>query len=418
MLRLKGGDPFVFGRGGEEALTLVEHGIPFRIVPGITAGIGGLAYAGIPVTHREINHAVTFLTGHDSSGLVPDRIDWQGIAKGSPVIVMYMAMKHIGADRRQSHRGRALAGRAGRLRLQCGDAGADGARNDAGARRSRCYRCPVWSRRRSSSSARWCACARRSTGSARLTGGSLVADPLGEPRAQGSGMSGLLIAAPSSGSGKTTVTLGLLRALRTARHGVAPGKAGPDYIDPAFHAAASGEPCLNYDPWAMRPELLRANAALRRRRAHARHRGDDGPLSTGGRRHRFAGRSCRAARSAGGPGRRLRPACRIRWRRWCAVMRDHRDDIRVAGVILNKVGSERHEMMLREALTRVGMPVLGVLRAGRCPELPERHLGLVQAGEHRRARSFHRHAADAVSTALRSRCDPGAAGEHVSPAIG
>lgn len=96
VLRLKGGDPFVFGRGGEEALTLVEHGVPFRIVPGITAGIGGLAYAGIPVTHREINHAVTFLTGHDSSGLVPDRINWEAIAKGSPVIVMYMAMKHIG----------------------------------------------------------------------------------------------------------------------------------------------------------------------------------------------------------------------------------------------------------------------------------------------------------------------------------
>lgn len=95
VLRLKGGDPFVFGRGGEEAMTLVEHGIPFRIVPGITAGIGGLAYAGIPVTHREVNHAVTFLTGHDSSGVVPDRINWKGIAEGSPVIVMYMAMKHI-----------------------------------------------------------------------------------------------------------------------------------------------------------------------------------------------------------------------------------------------------------------------------------------------------------------------------------
>ncbi|MBU3959417.1 MAG: uroporphyrinogen-III C-methyltransferase [Alphaproteobacteria bacterium] len=95
VLRLKGGDPFVFGRGGEEALTLIDHGVPFRIVPGITAGIGGLAYAGIPVTHREINHAVTFLTGHDSSGVVPDRIDWDAIGRGSPVIVMYMAMKHI-----------------------------------------------------------------------------------------------------------------------------------------------------------------------------------------------------------------------------------------------------------------------------------------------------------------------------------
>ena len=95
VLRLKGGDPFVFGRGGEEALALVEHGVGFRVVPGITAGIGGLAYAGIPATHREINHAVTFLTGHDSSGSVPDRIDWEAIARGSPVIVMYMAMKHI-----------------------------------------------------------------------------------------------------------------------------------------------------------------------------------------------------------------------------------------------------------------------------------------------------------------------------------
>lgn len=95
VLRLKGGDPFVFGRGGEEALTLVEHNIPFRIVPGISAGIGGLAYAGIPVTHRDLNHAVTFLTGHNSSGLVPDAINWDAVGKSSPVIVMYMAMKHI-----------------------------------------------------------------------------------------------------------------------------------------------------------------------------------------------------------------------------------------------------------------------------------------------------------------------------------
>lgn len=94
VLRLKGGDPFVFGRGGEEALTLIEHGIAFRVVPGISAGLGGLAYAGIPMTHRDINHAVTFLTGHASDGSVPDSIDWESVAKGSPVIVMYMAMKH------------------------------------------------------------------------------------------------------------------------------------------------------------------------------------------------------------------------------------------------------------------------------------------------------------------------------------
>lgn len=95
VLRLKGGDPFVFGRGGEEALALVESGVPFRIVPGISAGIGGLAYAGIPVTHRETNSAVTFVTGHNQGGVMPNDLDWGAIAKGSPVIVIYMAIKHL-----------------------------------------------------------------------------------------------------------------------------------------------------------------------------------------------------------------------------------------------------------------------------------------------------------------------------------
>jgi uroporphyrin-III C-methyltransferase len=95
VLRLKGGDPCVFGRGGEEALALAEAEIPFRIVPGITAGIGGLAYAGIPVTHRAVNSAVTFLTGHDSEGGVPGALDWDAIARGSPVLVLYMASRHL-----------------------------------------------------------------------------------------------------------------------------------------------------------------------------------------------------------------------------------------------------------------------------------------------------------------------------------
>jgi len=97
VLRLKGGDPFVFGRGGEEALALVDAGIPFRLVPGVTAGVGGLGYAGIPVTHRDINHAVTFVTGHMAGGAVPENLDWPSIAKGSPVIVLYMALSHLGA---------------------------------------------------------------------------------------------------------------------------------------------------------------------------------------------------------------------------------------------------------------------------------------------------------------------------------
>ena len=95
VLRLKGGDPFVFGRGGEEALALVDAGIDFRIVPGVSAGVGGLAYAGIPLTHRDTNSAVTFVTGHNASGIVPDTVDWKALAKGSDTLVVYMPLKHI-----------------------------------------------------------------------------------------------------------------------------------------------------------------------------------------------------------------------------------------------------------------------------------------------------------------------------------
>src|SRR6266478_2971873 len=95
VLRLKGGDPFVFGRGGEEALGLAAAGISFRVLPGVTAGLGGLTYAGIPTTHRETNAAVTFITGHNSEGVVPDGLDWDALARGAPVLVIYMALKHL-----------------------------------------------------------------------------------------------------------------------------------------------------------------------------------------------------------------------------------------------------------------------------------------------------------------------------------
>jgi uroporphyrin-III C-methyltransferase len=97
VLRLKGGDPFMFGRGAEECAALIAAKIPFRIVPGITAGIGGLAYAGIPATSRDTNHAVIFLTGHDETGGIPAAVDWAAIANAAPVIVMYMAVKHLGS---------------------------------------------------------------------------------------------------------------------------------------------------------------------------------------------------------------------------------------------------------------------------------------------------------------------------------
>jgi len=93
VVRLKGGDPYVFGRGAEEAQALVAAGIPFRAASGVTAGVGGLAAAGIPVTHRDINQAVTFITAHDAAGGLSERLDWAALAAGSPVLVVYMGFR-------------------------------------------------------------------------------------------------------------------------------------------------------------------------------------------------------------------------------------------------------------------------------------------------------------------------------------
>ena len=95
VLRLKGGDPFVFGRGGEEVERLVEEKISFRLIPGVTSGIAGPEYAGIPVTHRDVNHAVSFVTGHLAGSGKTELLDWDSISKATPVIVVYMAMKKI-----------------------------------------------------------------------------------------------------------------------------------------------------------------------------------------------------------------------------------------------------------------------------------------------------------------------------------
>ncbi|HEY3918555.1 MAG TPA: uroporphyrinogen-III C-methyltransferase [Stellaceae bacterium] len=101
VLRLKGGDPFVFGRGGEEGMALARAGIPFRIVPGITAAIGGLAYAGIPATHRDTNSAITFVTGQASGGALPGAVDWEAVSRGTAVLVIYMALKNLDAIARR-----------------------------------------------------------------------------------------------------------------------------------------------------------------------------------------------------------------------------------------------------------------------------------------------------------------------------
>jgi len=83
VVRLKGGDPYVFGRGAEEAEVLAEAGVPFRVIPGVTAGIGALAYAGLAVTHRDYASAVTFVTGHDDPDSPACRVDWPWFAQSS-----------------------------------------------------------------------------------------------------------------------------------------------------------------------------------------------------------------------------------------------------------------------------------------------------------------------------------------------
>lgn len=92
VLRLKGGDPFVFGRGGEECLALAGAGVPFRVVPGVSSGVGGLAYAGIPVTHRGLATSVTFVTGSDKTGALPMEIDWPALAQAPGSLVFFMAL--------------------------------------------------------------------------------------------------------------------------------------------------------------------------------------------------------------------------------------------------------------------------------------------------------------------------------------
>ncbi|WP_035494060.1 uroporphyrinogen-III C-methyltransferase [Baaleninema simplex] len=95
VVRLKGGDPFVFGRGGEEMEDLIEAGIPVEVVPGITSGIAAPAYAGIPLTHRDYSSSVTFVTGHESVGKYRPQVNWEAIARGSETIVVYMGVRNF-----------------------------------------------------------------------------------------------------------------------------------------------------------------------------------------------------------------------------------------------------------------------------------------------------------------------------------
>ncbi|NJL64605.1 MAG: uroporphyrinogen-III C-methyltransferase [Methylacidiphilales bacterium] len=96
VVRLKGGDPFIFGRGGEEMAELIQAGVSVEIVPGITSGIAAPAYAGIPLTHRLYSSSVTFVTGHEAAGKYRPAVNWQAVAQGSETIVIYMGIHNLG----------------------------------------------------------------------------------------------------------------------------------------------------------------------------------------------------------------------------------------------------------------------------------------------------------------------------------
>jgi cobyrinic acid a,c-diamide synthase len=196
---------------------------------------------------------------------------------------------------------------------------------------------------------------------------------------------GLIIAAPQSGAGKTTITLALVAALRRRGLKVSAAKAGPDYIDPAFHAAASGSAAVNLDSWAM-PQALLDMLAVR-----ATDSADmfmiegvmglfDGAPAAAGRRGATADLAAhfdlpvvlvldvaRQAQSAAAIARGFAA---------------HDPAVKIAGVILNRTASERHRALVADAIGAVGLPVFGVLPRGAALSLPERHLGLVQAAEH------------------------------------
>ncbi|MCH7833463.1 MAG: cobyrinate a,c-diamide synthase, partial [Proteobacteria bacterium] len=198
---------------------------------------------------------------------------------------------------------------------------------------------------------------------------------------------GLVIAAPASGSGKTVLTLGLLRHLASLGLNVASAKAGPDYIDPAFHAAATGSPCLNLDPWAMRPDTL-AQAARRLARdadvviCEGVMGLFDGAFVGKGEND---GSTADLARLTGWPVILVIDA-RAQAASAAAVLKGFqgfRPGVDIAGVVFNRVGGERHGAILRRASADAvpDVPVLGCLPRQDGLALPERHLGLVQAGE-------------------------------------
>ncbi len=210
---------------------------------------------------------------------------------------------------------------------------------------------------------------------------------------------GLMIGAPSSGCGKTIVTLGLLRALHDRGLDIRAAKAGPDYIDPGFHQIACGVPSVNLDPWAMSMSRCRqlartqggshllVEAAMGLFDGSADGRASGADLAVG------LGINVLLVVDASSQSQSIAALV-------CGF-RDFREDVNVVGVLLNKVASVRHELMLRRALKAIDMPVLGAIGKQKTLKQPSRHLGLVQAGESDEIENFVKTASEIIS----SQCD-------------
>ena len=196
---------------------------------------------------------------------------------------------------------------------------------------------------------------------------------------------GLIVAAPRSGSGKTTVTLGLLAALKQRGVAVRAAKAGPDYIDSAFHAAATGAPSINLDSWAMAPALLDALAGGAAEAAEilviegvmGLFDGVAGPPGRGGATADLAARFRLPVLLVLDVSGQSQTAAAVARGIAC-----HDPAVRVAGAVLNRVGSERHRGLVAEAMAASGIAVFGAVPRDAGLAMPERHLGLVQAAEH------------------------------------
>ena len=222
-------------------------------------------------------------------------------------------------------------------------------------------------------------------------------------------MSRFMIAAPSSGAGKTTVTLALMRLMRRAQIDFQPAKSGPDYIDPGYHFVAAGTPSMNLDAWAMSTELIRTLAGSGGLVVEAAMGLFDGAGKDG------TGSAAHLARILEIPVLLVVDAAKTAHSVAALVagFRDFDPQVTVAGVFFNRVGSARHLDMLTQALSAQNVKVFGHLTRSEAFALPERHLGLVQAGEIDHLEPWIDH----IATALHPSLDLAALSELSGPAF-